>query len=267
MPSAPAAVAYKMADVLQWDVDFNKDLQRGDTFAAVYEEIRLDQRYHGVGNLQAVVLENGGRRLEAYRFGEGWYDSEGRPLAKLFLRSPLPYTRITSSFSHRRFHPVLKSYRPHYGVDYGAPVGTPVRATAVGRGGVGGLGRRRRQNGQAAPHRQLSHRLPSSVGLRQRTTPGRASGPGRGDRIRRHRAVSPPVRTSTTGCSIAAAGSIRPRCAEQPSPPIRATEMASFLEVRDQLREGLASGAFAERDALGVETARVAAGAAVAGGS
>ena len=75
-----------------------------------------------------------GRLHEAYRFGDppGYYDPEGRPLRKLFLRSPLRYSRVTSRFSKRRFHPVLKRYRPHHGVDYGAPVGTPVRVTGNG---------------------------------------------------------------------------------------------------------------------------------------
>src|SRR6185436_16247388 len=78
--------------------------------------------------------DNDGRRHEAYRYGDSgvYYDGEGRPLKKMFLRSPLRYSRITSSFSHRRFHPVLKIFRPHYGVDYGAPVGTPVEVPANG---------------------------------------------------------------------------------------------------------------------------------------
>jgi murein DD-endopeptidase MepM/ murein hydrolase activator NlpD len=129
---APAAVAYRMADVLQWDVDFNRDLRLGDRFDVVYEEVLVEGEFHQVGRVLALVLENGGRRLEAYEYADGYYDADGRPLRKLFLRSPLPYSRITSRFSHRRFHPVLKTYRPHYGVDYGAPAGTPVRATAAG---------------------------------------------------------------------------------------------------------------------------------------
>ena len=81
-----------------------------------------------------LVYDNQGRRHEAYRWDESgtYYDGEGRPLRKMFLRSPLRYSRITSLFSQHRFHPVLKAYRPHYGVDYGAPVGTPVEVTANG---------------------------------------------------------------------------------------------------------------------------------------
>lgn len=129
-------LAYRMADVLQWDLDFNRDLQPHDRFEVVYDAVYLEGEYHNVGTIHALAYENGGRRLEAYRWGpegeEGYYDGEGRPLQKLFLRSPLPYSRVTSRFSLRRFHPVLKRYRPHYGVDYGAPVGTPVRVTANG---------------------------------------------------------------------------------------------------------------------------------------
>jgi murein DD-endopeptidase MepM/ murein hydrolase activator NlpD len=128
-------LSLEMADVLQWDLDFTRDLRRGDRFRVLYETIYLDGRYESIGGVVALAYENGGKVLEAYRFGDnrGYYDGEGRPLRKMFLRSPLRYSRVTSRFSHRRFHPVLKRHRPHYGVDYGAPVGTPVRATGNGK--------------------------------------------------------------------------------------------------------------------------------------
>lgn len=131
---APEALAYRMADVLQWDLDFNRDLRQGDRFEVLYEEVFRDGRPAGPGDVLALVYENRGDRLEAYRFGDEpvYYDAEGRPLRKMFLRSPLPFSRVTSRFSHKRFHPVLKTYRPHYGVDYGAPTGTPIRVTARG---------------------------------------------------------------------------------------------------------------------------------------
>ena len=66
-------------------------------------------------------------RVHGLAYSSDGYDAEGRPLQKMFLRSPMRYSRVTSNFSNRRFHPVLKTYRPHYGVDYGAPAGTPVR--------------------------------------------------------------------------------------------------------------------------------------------
>lgn len=130
----PQSLAYRMAGILQWDLDFTKDLKRGDRFEVLYEEILLEGEPHDIGQVLAVVFDNRGRLHEAYRFGDSgvYYDGEGRPLKKMFLRSPLRYSRITSMFSHRRFHPVLKTYRPHYGVDYGTPVGTPVQVTASG---------------------------------------------------------------------------------------------------------------------------------------
>ncbi|HEY3491635.1 MAG TPA: peptidoglycan DD-metalloendopeptidase family protein, partial [Solirubrobacterales bacterium] len=131
----PAGLAFRMADVLQWDLDFTRDLKKGDRFELLYEEVLLEGEPHSVGAIYALVYEDQkDRRHEAYRYGDSgtYYDGEGRPLRKMFLRSPLRYSRITSRFTTRRFHPVLKSYRPHWGVDYGAPVGTPVQVTANG---------------------------------------------------------------------------------------------------------------------------------------
>src|SRR5690606_36381136 len=103
-------VAYRIADVLQWGVDFGRDLRRGDRLQALYEEVLLDGRPARTGQVLAVALWNRGQLIEAYGFGDGaYYDAEGRPLQKMFLRSPLAFsTRITSRFTHRRFHPILK---------------------------------------------------------------------------------------------------------------------------------------------------------------
>lgn len=130
----PASLTYKLADIFQWDLDFGRDLRRGDRFQVVYEEILLDGEVYDVGSVVAASYDNRGRSLEAYRFGDSgtYYDGEGRPLRKMFLRSPLRYSRITSQFTKRRFHPVLHEFRPHYGVDYGCPTGTPVMVTASG---------------------------------------------------------------------------------------------------------------------------------------
>lgn len=130
----PAGLAVLMAEALQWDLDFGRDLRRGDRFKAIYEAVQLDGKDHAVGNLLALVYENRGRKYEAYRFGDGtvFYDASGQPLQKMFLRSPLRFTHITSSFSAHRLHPVLNEIRPHNGVDLSAPVGTPVEVTAGG---------------------------------------------------------------------------------------------------------------------------------------
>lgn len=158
-------LAYAMADVLQWDLDFTRDLRLGDRFEVLYERVFLDGRYHELGRVLALRYDNGGRRLTAYRFGDGddYYDHDGRPLRKMFLRSPLRYSRITSGFSNHRFHPILKAYRPHHGVDYGAPTGTPVRVTASGvvvsagwEGGGGRMVRVRHPNGYLTAYLHLS---------------------------------------------------------------------------------------------------------------
>jgi murein DD-endopeptidase MepM/ murein hydrolase activator NlpD len=179
-----AQLAYMMSDVFQWDLDFNRDLRLGDRFEVLYEAVLLDGEDSGPGEILAVTYDNLGKRLEAYRFGDqpSYYDAEGRPLRKMFLRSPLRYSRVTSSFSNRRFHPVLKSYQPHYGVDYGAPTGTPVRATANGvvtsagwNGGGGKTVKVRHPNGYLTAYLHLS-RYAKGVTSGRRVTQGQVIG-------------------------------------------------------------------------------------------
>lgn len=165
---APAELAYRIAEVLQWDLDFSRDLQRGDEFRALFEEVRVEGAEPRPERVLAVAYGRpGGRTIEGYYFGEGaeggFYDALGRPLQKMFLRSPLPYSRVTSGFSHRRFHPVLGVFRPHHGVDYGAPTGTPVRVTASGTvvsaqwdGGGGRTVKVRHANGYLTAYLHLS---------------------------------------------------------------------------------------------------------------
>lgn len=129
----PAELAYAVADVLQWDLDFSRDLRAGDRFEVVYEELYHDGEFSRIGAVLGLRFNNRGQLYEAHRFGRGdYYDAEGRPLEKMFLRSPLRFSRITSRFSLNRRHPILHVNRPHWGVDYGAPTGTPVMVTAGG---------------------------------------------------------------------------------------------------------------------------------------
>ena len=179
---APAQVAYAMADVLQWDVDFHRDLRTGDSFSVLFEEVRLDGRFDRVGQILAVQFVNRGRAVEAYRFDDGYYDAEGRPLEKMFLRSPMPFSRVTSKFNLKRFHPVLKKYRPHYGVDYGAPVGTPVKVTANGvvtqagwNGGAGRMVKVRHPNDYQSAYLHLS-RIADGIRPGQRVRQGEVIG-------------------------------------------------------------------------------------------
>jgi murein DD-endopeptidase MepM/ murein hydrolase activator NlpD len=179
----PALLAYRMSDVLQWDLDFNRDLQPGDRFAVLYEDVYLDGVPMGPGQVLAMRYESGGRTLQAYRYGaDDYYDENGRPLKKMFLKSPLPYSRVTSKFSTQRFHPILKKVVPHWGIDLGAPVGTPVRATGSGvvlsagwEGGGGKAIRIRHPNGYVSGYLHLSG-YASAVRAGARVTQGEVIG-------------------------------------------------------------------------------------------
>ncbi len=142
-------LALDLADIYAWDVDFNTEIQRGDSFRVAVEKLSLDGAFARYGRILAAEFVRGDRVLRAFRHegasGTGYYDAEGRPLRKAFLRSPLRFTRISSRFSRSRLHPVLHVRRAHLGVDYAAPSGTPVSAAADGvvsaAGWMGGYGR------------------------------------------------------------------------------------------------------------------------------
>jgi murein DD-endopeptidase MepM/ murein hydrolase activator NlpD len=126
----------QLVDVFQWDVDFFA-LQKGDSFSLVVRKKYSDGEPAGYSPILAARFTHEGTTYEAYRHDSadgqgGYYSTSGTPLHKQFLRAPLQFTRITSKFSNRRFHPILHLFRPHHGVDYGAPVGTPVMTTADG---------------------------------------------------------------------------------------------------------------------------------------
>ena len=143
----------------------------------------LDGKPSGLGNVLAVRYVNRGRSVEAYRFSDAaYYDAQGRPLQKMFLRSPIPYSRVTSRFSTHRFHPILNVVRPHYGVDYGAPVGTPARVTADGvvifvgwDGGGGRTVKVRHPNGYLSCYLHLS-RFPTGLSAGDRVRQGEVIG-------------------------------------------------------------------------------------------
>lgn len=160
-------LALKISDIFAWDIDFASDLRRGDTYAVIVEGLYLGRQFRKYGEVLHADFVNQGKRHAAYRFQwggkSGYFDAEGRSLRKAFLKAPLSFRRISSSFSRRRFHPVLRIYRPHRGVDYAAAMGTPVSATCDGtvsfagrRGSYGKLVTVKHRNGYTTRYGHLS---------------------------------------------------------------------------------------------------------------
>jgi len=130
----PDSVATQLADIFGGDIDFHRDLRKGDRFSVVFESIQHLGKPVRTGRILSAEFVNDGKSYRAIWFqGEdgsgGYYTADGKNIRKAFLRSPLEFSRVTSGFSSARFHPVLQKWRAHKGTDYGAPVGTRVRAT------------------------------------------------------------------------------------------------------------------------------------------
>jgi murein DD-endopeptidase MepM/ murein hydrolase activator NlpD len=145
----PDGVAFDLADIFQYDIDFVLDIQPGDRFTVVYEELSQDGVPLRTGNILAAKFVNEGREYRAVRYVDSqehgeYFTPDGKSLRKAFIRAPVQFSRISSRFNSARKHPILNRIRAHKGVDYAAPVGTPVRAAGEGRvrfvGQQGGYG-------------------------------------------------------------------------------------------------------------------------------
>jgi len=140
-------LAIELSKIYAWTIDFF-GIQKGDKFRLLYEEQFVDTVSTGVGPVHAVEFEHMGKNYYAFRFsqdeGFDYFNDKGENLRKAFLKAPLEFSRISSRFSGSRLHPVLKIRRPHHGVDYAAPLGTPVVSigdgTVIGKGYQGGSG-------------------------------------------------------------------------------------------------------------------------------
>lgn len=133
----PDQIAIQIADILSSEIDFYQDLHPGDRFHVIYEAFYNAGEMMKTGNVLAVEFVNNGQTYQAIRYGEAagkyaYYTPEGKSLHKTFLRSPLEYTRISSSFSAGRYHPILQRIRAHQGVDMAAPTGTRIKAAGDG---------------------------------------------------------------------------------------------------------------------------------------
>lgn len=139
----------ELAQIFGWDIDFALELREGDQFHLIHEEQYLDGEKLGNGPILAAEFTNRGTTYRAIRYtdksgGTAYYDPQGHAKRRAFIRTPVKFARISSRFTRKRWHPVLKRWRSHKGVDYAAPKGTPVKATGNGkvvfRGRKGGYG-------------------------------------------------------------------------------------------------------------------------------
>jgi murein DD-endopeptidase MepM/ murein hydrolase activator NlpD len=132
----PLALFSKLSEVFAWSVDFF-GLQKGDSFKVIYEELSIDGQPIDVSRIFGAQFTGSGTSIYAIPFiqdsSESFYDTKGNSLRKAFLKAPLQFSRVSSRFSSARMHPILRIRRPHFGVDYAAPIGTPVRAIGDGR--------------------------------------------------------------------------------------------------------------------------------------
>jgi len=131
-------IAFELAEIFQYDIDFVLDIQPGDRFTVVYEDISQDGTPLRTGNILAAKFINEGREYRAVRYTDAdghseYFTPDGKSLRKAFIRAPVQFSRVSSRFNPSRRHPVLNRIRAHKGVDYAAPIGTPVRAAGEGR--------------------------------------------------------------------------------------------------------------------------------------
>jgi len=145
----PDRLIMNLAGIFAWDVDFVLDIRGGDRYYILFEEIYQDGQYVSDGDIVAAEFDNDGRNHQAVRFVDAsgrsdYYTPEGRSVRKAFVRAPVDFSRISSSFNPNRKHPILNRIRAHRGVDYAAPSGTPIKAAGDGkvifRGVKGGYG-------------------------------------------------------------------------------------------------------------------------------
>ena len=141
----PEVLSHKLSDIFEYEIDFMVDCRPGDRFSLAFVEFYKDEEFVRYGEILAAEYASGRKHFQAYLYerengDRSYHDADGKSLRGIFLKSPLNYRRISSGYSNRRFHPVLKKYVKHHGIDYAANYGTAVWATAEGT--VSFLGRK-----------------------------------------------------------------------------------------------------------------------------
>ena len=128
-------LALELSDIFAWTIDFF-GIQKGDQYKVLYDELFVEGKFVGIGQIYAASFINLGDTVYAYYYNEndqeGYFDNKGQSLKKAFLKAPLKFSRISGRFTNDRFHPILKKHRSHHGVDYAAPLGTPVHSIGDG---------------------------------------------------------------------------------------------------------------------------------------
>ncbi|MFL2519587.1 MAG: peptidoglycan DD-metalloendopeptidase family protein [Candidatus Azotimanducaceae bacterium] len=134
----PDNLTMRLAQIFQWDIDFVLDIRPGDEFFVLFEELYFEGEFVGYGDILAAEFVNQGRRYRAVQYQtqsgrKDYFTPDGISMRKAFLRAPVEFSKISSRFNMRRLHPVRKTVRPHRGIDYAAPIGTPILAAGDGR--------------------------------------------------------------------------------------------------------------------------------------
>lgn len=244
-------LASDFAEIFAWDVDFSRGVKRGDEFSMLYEQrfLRTDEDvevYIGPGRILAARFSNASRDYRAIAYStaegeEGYYRPDGSSVERQFLRAPLKYRRISSRYSPNRLHPILKVRRPHFGIDYAAPRGTPVWSVANGtvifrgvQGGFGKLVKVRHSNGYVSYYGHLSRfatklRVGDKIQQKQLIayvgSTGLATGPHLDFRLKQYGRYINPASLSTPQAS-----------------PIPSDQMVRFKATRDSLLRELEPG-------------------------
>ena len=238
-------LAIILADIFASDIDFIRDIQPGDAFRVIVERRQRDGQPDGYGKILAAEFSNDGKTYRAFRFQDGskkpaFYDSAGKSLRKALLRAPLPFSRVSSGFTLRRFHPIAKTWRAHPAIDYAAPTGTPIMAVGdatiiqIGRtAGNGNYIKLQHAGGLATMYLHMSRfagGMRAGKRVRQGETigyvgsTGLATGPHLCYRMTRNGAPVNPAKIPTT-----------------PGEPISRAAMASFRNLQPPLLAKLAA--------------------------